>query len=95
MENTIQNTPKKGKGHPVPKEVKEQIIKRIKIDGVPAVQAAEEHGINIKTIYNWLTKGASGNPSWSEVAKLKRENKLLLELVGEITVKLSQSQKKS
>ena len=41
MENTTSNTPKKGKGHRVPKEVKEQIIKRIKIDGVPAAQAAK------------------------------------------------------
>lgn len=79
----------------VAQEVREQILKRIKEDGVTVVQAAEEHGISTHTIYRWLTKGASNNPSWSEVAKLKKENKALLELVGEITVKLSQAQKKS
>lgn len=76
-------------------EVREQVVKRIKDEGVSVVQAAEEHGISTHTIYRWLTKGASSNPSWSEIAKLKKENKALLELVGEITVKLSQAQKKS
>jgi transposase-like protein len=78
-----------------PKELKDQILKRVKEEGIPVVQAAEEHGISTKTIYGWLTKGASGQPSWHEVAKLKRENTELLKLVGEITVKLSQAQKKS
>ena len=76
-------------------EVRDQILKRIKDDGVTVVQAAEEHGISTQTIYRWLTKGASSNPSWSEIARLKKENKSLLELVGEITVKLSQAQKKN
>ena len=78
----------------VAKDVKEQILKRIKDEGVPVSQAAEEHGISSQTIYGWLTKGASGNPSWSEVAKLKKENKALLELVGHLTVKLSGTPKK-
>jgi len=30
-----------------------------------------------------------------EVAKLKKENKKLFEMVGELTIKLSQSQKKN
>jgi len=76
-------------------EVKDQILKRIKDGGISVIQAAEEHGVSTHTIYRWLTKGASSNPSWSEIAKLKKENKALLELVGEITVKLSQAQKKS
>jgi transposase-like protein len=79
----------------ISQEVRDQILRRIKEDGVSVVQAAEEHGISTHTIYRWLTKGASSSPSWSEIAKLKKENKALLELVGEITVKLSQAQKKS
>jgi hypothetical protein len=46
------------------------------------------------TIYKWLTKGVSGNPSWAEFARVKKENKGLLELVGSLTIKLSQAQKK-
>lgn len=82
-------------GHRVAREVREQILKRIKDEGLPVLQASEEHGVSTKTIYSWLTKGASKNPSWVEVAKLKKQNQELLALVGEITVKLSQAQKKS
>jgi transposase-like protein len=76
-------------------EVKEQILKRIKDEGVPVAQAAKEHGVSEATIYTWLTKGASSHPSWTEIAKLKKDNQMLLAMVGELTVKLSLSQKKS
>ena len=83
------------KKYRISKEVKEQVLKRIKEEGVSVSKASEEHGISTHTIYRWLTGGASANPSWSEVAKLKKENKALLELVGEITMKLSTTQKKN
>ena len=79
----------------ISKEVKEQVLKRIKDEGVSVLKVSEEHGVSTHTIYRWLTDGASANPSWSEVSKLKKENKALLELVGEITMKLSVSQKKN
>ena len=83
------------KNYRIAPEIKEQILKRIKEEGVPIAQAAKDHGIHETTIYGWLGAGARSAPSWIEVAKLKRENKALLELVGEITLKLSESQKKS
>lgn len=76
-------------------EIREQILKRIKEEGVPVSLAAKDAGIHETTIYGWLGTGAQGTPSWGEYAKLKRENKMLLELVGEITLKLSESQKKN
>jgi hypothetical protein len=39
------------KNHRVAPEVKEQIIKRIKEEGVPVAQAAKEHGIHEVTVY--------------------------------------------
>lgn len=81
--------------HRIAGDVKEQILKRIKDEGVSVSQAAEEHGISTQTIYGWLTKRTIGNPSWQELTKLKKENHELLAIVGELTVKLSQSQKKS
>lgn len=83
------------KGFRVAKDVKEQILKRVREEGVPVSQVAKEHGVSDASIYTWLTKGATGNPTRSEIAKLKRENKALLELVGEMTLKLSETQKKS
>ena len=75
-------------------DLKEQIINRIKNDGVTVVQAAKDHGVSEGTIYNWIAKKVDGQPNLSEIIKLKRENEQLLRLVGEITLKLSETQKK-
>jgi len=75
-------------------EIKEQILKRIKDEGVSVIKAAEEHGIHTSTIYGWLSKDIKAQPSLKEYLKLKKEKQELLALVGELTIKLSQSQKK-
>lgn len=80
--------------HRIAPDVKEQIINRIKNDGVTVLQAAQEHGISENTIYGWIAKKTEGQPTLSEIIKLKRENSQLLQLVGEITLKLSETQKK-
>jgi transposase-like protein len=74
-------------------DVKEQILKRIKEEGISVYKASEEHGISTHTIYRWLTGNVS-NPTAKEFNKLKKRNQELLALVGELTIKLSQTQKK-
>lgn len=76
-------------------DVKADIIRRIKEEGIPVAQAAKEHGIHETTIYGWMGAGAQGAPSWSEFARIQRQNKELLELVGELTLRLSATQKKN
>lgn len=83
------------KSYRVPAEVKADIIRRVKEKGVSVSQAAQEHGLSVRTIYGWLGAGANGTPSWSEFARLQRQNRELFAVVGELTVKLSQTQKKS
>jgi transposase-like protein len=75
-------------------DVKEQIINRIKNDGVAVAAAAKEHGVSEATIYTWLGSKAQGMPSILELARIKRENDELLRLVGKITLTLSETQKK-
>ena len=76
-------------------EVKEQIIRRIKDDGVSVSDAAREHGLHEATIYKWFRGEVSSQPTLRELTKLQKENTMLKELVGDITVKLSHAQKKS
>ena len=80
--------------HRIAPDVKEQIINRIKNEGVTVVQAAEEHGVSENTIYAWIAKKTDGQPTLSEIIKLKKENSQLFQLLGEITLKLSETQKK-
>jgi transposase len=78
----------------VSRETKEQILKRIKEEGVSVAQAAEDHGVSTKTIYNWLTRGVTKPVSWAKYNKLKKENQDLKTFIGEITVELSKTKKK-
>jgi transposase-like protein len=82
------------KKHRIAPELKEQIINRIKNEGVTVVQAAKDHGIAEGTIYAWIAKKTDEQISLSEYIKLKRENQQLFQLLGEITLKLSETQKK-
>ena len=75
-------------------EIKEQVLNRIKHDGISVMEASKDHAVSTHTIYKWLGSGTDA-PTYSEIAKLKKENKVLLELVGEITLKLSETQKKN
>lgn len=80
----------------VSKEIKQQILKRIRDDGVPVAQAASEHGIKSNTVYTWLSKTVNaGGPSILEMAKLRRENQMLKELLGQITMEMSLEKKKN
>ncbi len=75
-------------------EVREQIIARIKNEGVTVAQAAKDHGVHETTIYGWIGAKTEGGPSVMEFARLKKENEELLKMVGLLTLKLSESQKK-
>ena len=82
------------KGYKVAPELRQQFIDRIKNEGLSVAQAAKEAGVHDNTVYGWLGKKAESVPSILELTRVKRENKELLELVGELTLKLSTAQKK-
>lgn len=82
------------KSYRIAPEIKEQIIHRIKDDGVSVADAAKEHGVSTVTIYAWLGATARNNVSIIEYNKVKKENSLLKQLIGELTLKLSSEEKR-
>lgn len=82
------------KQHKVAPEVKAEILKRIKEDGLPVAKAAEEYGVSTASIYSWLGASAKAAPTWAAYAKLKRERDEYLRLIGDLTVKLSTAEKR-
>lgn len=82
------------KGYRISKEIKDQIINRIKNDGISVSQAAEDAGISTVTIYSWLGAKARGTVSLLEHNKLKKENTQLKEIIGELTIRMSTEAKK-
>lgn len=83
-----------GTFHVISKETKEQILHRIKDEGISVSQAAADHGVSTKTIYNWMRGSTIANHSTLEINKLKRENKELAELIGHLTLNLESTKKK-
>jgi transposase-like protein len=75
-------------------EIKKQILERVKKGENPVPEIAQEHGVSPQTIYGRISQGAIAPPTFAELSKLKRENAMLLELIGKLTVELSTEKKK-
>jgi transposase-like protein len=78
---------------PIPKELREQILARIKNDGIPAAQAAREHGVNVKTVYGWIERTTTKEPGILELSRVRRENQGLYELLGRLTSEVEKLKK--
>jgi len=70
------------------KELKDEIVSRIKETGRPVNQIANEYGISPKTVYGWVKNGFSKETNILEMSKLRRENDELKKLIGELTFNL-------
>lgn len=82
------------KNHRVPTDVKKEVLDKIKSEGVVVKDIASEYGLNPRTIYGWMSKNVTAPPTIKEMAKLRRENQALLEIIGKLTVDLTVAQKK-
>lgn len=68
-----------------PRELKEEIINKIKSEGITAVEAAKRYGIDVNNIYRWVSSGVAGvKGNLFEINRLKRENRQLKQIIGEI-----------
>ena len=72
----------------IAREIKEEILHKIKSEGLSVSSAAKDFGVSTKTIYGWLSKQNEKVPSILEISRLKRENQQLKEIVGLITLEL-------
>jgi len=82
------------KGYRIAKEIKDEIISKIKHHGISVTEASEQYGVSTKTIYGWLGTKASGTVSLLEHNKLKKENEQLKQIIGDLTIKMSVEAKK-
>lgn len=82
------------KGYKISKETKDEIINKIKHEGLAVAETATQYGISSRTIYGWLGTKASGSVSLLEHNKLKKENEQLKQIIGDLTIKMSIEAKK-
>lgn len=70
----------------IDQELKNRIIEKLKSEGLSVRQASTEFGLSPNTLYGWLGTKAGGDPSALEVAKLRRENNELKQIIGAFTL---------
>jgi len=78
---------------PIAKEIKEQILFRIKNEGVSGAQAAKDAGVSSKTVYGWLAKESLDSVSILDLNRLKRENEGLFKIIGKLTLEMDKVKK--
>lgn len=80
--------------HKIPKEVREQILSRVREGREKVADLANQHGISAKTIYGWLSSGIDGsNSQWLENNRLKKENTQLKQMIGELMLEKKREKK--
>lgn len=74
---------------PIKKEIREEILHKVKAEGLSVAKASEQYGVSVKTIYGWLAKETVKPPSILELYRLRKENQALHQIVGQLTLELS------
>lgn len=74
-------------------EIKQRIISKIKDEGLSIPQASQEFGLSRNTIYSWLGSRIKGEPSILEIARLKKENSDLRQIIGSLTLSMERGKK--
>lgn len=73
---------------PIAKDIKEQILGRVREGKESVAEIARQHGIKVNTVYNWISRDVNGLGGGGslllEVAKLKKDNSSLKQIIGNL-----------
>jgi len=83
------------KGVIVPQEKREEIIAKIRDEGMTVTEVARQYDIGPKAIYRWMRDGVahSSTSLILENNRLKKENEQLYNMLGRATVELKKTKK--
>lgn len=78
----------------ISKDIKDQILARVKEGKETVVEIARQHGMSVDTVYGWVSRGLNGSKSETlENARLKRENQKLKEIIGNLVLNENRGKK--
>jgi transposase len=80
-------------GKSIKKHLKNEILEKIKNEGLAVKEASELYNVHIRTIYGWLNKELDQGVSILKFNKLKKENGDLYKIIGKLTVALKKEGK--
>ena len=77
----------------IPKEIREEILGKARA-GERVLVLAKQYGVSDKSIYGWLRQNSDEEViSVSKYNKIKRENEVLKQIIGELTLDASWKKK--
>jgi len=77
----------------IPQKIRDEVLAKVK-SGQRVKDVAEQYGVGARTVYDWLRKDTGEDVvSILKYNKLKRENKELKRLIGELTLNMSLGKK--
>jgi transposase-like protein len=75
-------------------DLKQQILQRVREGKTTVVEIAKQHGVNVNTVYNWISKDIHrGVNNILTVSRLKRENQFLKQLLGQLMLEVERGKK--
>jgi len=78
---------------PIPKDVKDQILSRVREGKETVIEIARQHGVKVNTVYGWVSSNAGDNRGVLEINRVKRENQKLKEIIGQLVLQTERGKK--
>lgn len=79
---------------PISKDIKEQVLARVREGKETVVEIAKQHGLKVNTVYNWISRNINGLGSpLLELAKVKKENVRLKQIIGNLVLQQERGKK--
>ena len=78
---------------PIQKDIKDQILARVREGKETVVNIAQQHGVKVNTVYGWISKGLGNGSPVLEASRLKKENERLKQIIGNMVLNLERGKK--
>lgn len=79
---------------PIAKEIRDQILARVKEGKETVIEIARQHGVKVNTVYGWIGDNLHGvNGQTLEVNRLQREIQKLKEIIGTLILREERGKK--
>ena len=77
----------------ISKDIKDQVLTRVREGKETVVEIARQHGLQVNTVYGWLNRSMGGGSPVLEIAKLKKENRSLKQIIGRLMLEMERGKK--
>lgn len=78
----------------ISRDIKEQILARVREGKETVVDIAGEHGVNANTVYNWISRnGMTAGSPLLELSRAKKEILFLKQIIGNLVENLERGKK--